>query len=374
MWLSARLFERSRAGVTLTEAGMHFRDGVVAGLAAIRRGAVEAAELSSTEQVVIACSHEASHFLIMPRYDALRQVLGEDIRIRILTYHHYVRSLPPDPSADLLLTWDAAGVPAEDRVVVLREGVRPVCSPRYAALHAETLVGPVSGWSGLTFLDLVRPNEGWASWEDWFVVAGRPDGAPRRVGFDCYTYVLEAAAAGHGIALSWRGLIERALEAGTLVALGDGLVESGNCFFGVLTEKGRRKRLARQCRASALRSSTGSHRASPTGRDVVGARLARGITERGIPAVDPVVGRAATRQVASCPVAASATFGRRRGRTLVQVCPRTAATHGGAEGHRTGLPLRQSNPERRVKIQTRRSGLVAHRVASVCPDLEYVSP
>ena len=253
-WLSARLFERSRAGVTLTDAGRRFRDGVAAGLAAIHRGAAEAAELSDAEQVVITCSHEASHFLIMPRYDALRLVLGEDVRIRVLTYHHYVRSLPPEPSADILLTWNAAGVAPEDRVVALREAVRPVCSPAYAAAHAQTLAGPVAGWGGLTCLDLVRPNEGWATWEDWFAVAGRPDGAPGRVGFDCYTYVLEAAAAGHGIALGWRHFIERPVDAGALVALRDGFVEFDNAYYGVLTEKGRRKPLARRCLAFFDRS------------------------------------------------------------------------------------------------------------------------
>ena len=59
-WLSARLFERSRAGATLTDAGVRFQDGVAAGLAAIHRGAAEAAELSNAGQVVIACSHETS--------------------------------------------------------------------------------------------------------------------------------------------------------------------------------------------------------------------------------------------------------------------------------------------------------------------------
>ena len=248
-WLSARLFERSRAGVTLTEAGERFRDGVAAGLAAIHRAAAEATELSQAEQVVIACSHEASHFLIMPRYDALRQVLGDDVRIRILTYHHYVQSLPPDPSADILLTWNPGSVAPEDRVLAHREAIRPLCSPTYAATHAQTLAGPVSGWSGLTFLDLLRPNEGWATWEDWFAVVGRPDGTPRRMGFDSYTYVLEAAAAGHGIALGWRYFVERRLETGALVALGDGFVELDNYYFGVLTAKGRRKPLARRCLA-----------------------------------------------------------------------------------------------------------------------------
>ncbi len=253
-WLSARLFERSRAGAILTEAGERFRDGVAAGLAAIRRGAAEAADLSNAEQVVIACSHEASHFFIMPRYDALRRALGEDVRIRVLTYHHHVRSLPADPSADILMTWDAAGAAPQDRALAHREAVRPVCSPAYAATHAQTLAGPVAGWSGLTFLDLLRPSEGWASWEDWFAVAGRPDGAPRRLGFDSYTYVLEAAAAGHGIALGWRHFIERPLEAGALVALGDGFVEFDSAYYGVLTEKGRRKPLARRCLAFFDRS------------------------------------------------------------------------------------------------------------------------
>ncbi len=252
-WLSAPLFERSRAGVVLTEAGERFLDGVGAGLAAIHRGAAEAAEIASAQQVVIACSHDASHFLIMPRFDILRRMVGEDVQIRVVIYHHSVRSLPSDPSADIVLAWNAAGVAPEDRLS-LREAVRPVCSPAYAAAHAETLAGPVSGWGGLTFLDLVLPNEGWASWEDWFAVAGRPDRAPRRVGFDCYTYALEAAAAGHGIVLGWRYFVDRQLEAGALVPLGDGFVETGNRYFAMLTGKGRRKPLARQCLAFFDRS------------------------------------------------------------------------------------------------------------------------
>ena len=54
--------------------------------------------------MVITCSHDASHFLIMPRYDALRQMVGEDVQIRVVIYHHSVQSLPSDPSADIVLT------------------------------------------------------------------------------------------------------------------------------------------------------------------------------------------------------------------------------------------------------------------------------
>ena len=245
-WLATRLFHRSRAGTTLTAGGERFRDGVTAGLAAIRRGAAEAAELASAEQVVIACSQEASHSLVMRHYGALRRALGDDVAIRILSDHHCGQSLPADPAADIQLTWDATA-PPEDRVALFKEAVRPVCSPAYAAEHADTLAGPVAGWSVLTLLDLLRPNEGWASWDDWFARAGRPAAAPRCLGLDTSTYVLEAAAAGTGIALGWRHFIERFLEAGTLVTLGDGFVEFDRAYYGVLTAKGRRKPLARRC-------------------------------------------------------------------------------------------------------------------------------
>ena len=246
-WLSARLFERSRAGATLTDAGKRFHHGVATGLAAIHDGAAEATELSQTEQVVIACSHDTSHFFLMPHYDTLGRLLGKDVRLRILTYHPSVHRLPSDPSVDILLTWSAADVEQEQEAIAIREAIRPVCSRTYAATHANVLAGPVAGWSGLTFLDLVGFNEGWASWDDWFAAAGSPDGTARRVEFDYYTYVMEAAAAGHGIALAWRHQIKRSIQSGSLVALGRGFVETENRFLGILTEKGRRKPLARTC-------------------------------------------------------------------------------------------------------------------------------
>ena len=247
--LSTRLFDRSRTGVSLTDAGNRYRDAVAIGLGAIHAGAAEVAELSIDEQVevVIACSEEVSHIIMMPRYDALQKALGERVRIRLLTYHYSAQHLPPEPVADVILTWDAKSVASEDRVIIYKEAVVPLCSPDYAAAHAETLKGPIAGWSGLTFLGLTRPNEGWASWEDWFEIAGRPDPTPRFVGYDSYLYVLEAAAAGHGVAIGWRHFIERHLEAGTLVALADEFFETDNHYYGVLTEKGRRRPIARKC-------------------------------------------------------------------------------------------------------------------------------
>ena len=244
--LSARLFERSRAGVRLTDAGSRFRDAVATSLDTLRAAITEISERPHEEQVVIACSHDGSHFFLMPRYGALLEALGQHVRIRILTYHYVLQPLSLDPAADMVLTWEANPT-GKDRVLIPGEAVRPVCSPGYAASHAGVLNGPVGGWGGLTFLDLTLTNQGWASWEDWFGAAGRPASAPRYIGLDSYTYVLEAAIAGQGIALGWRGFYERYLDTGSLIEITGGFVELDNRYCAVLTEKGQRNPLARKC-------------------------------------------------------------------------------------------------------------------------------
>ena len=67
--LGVRLFERSRTGVRLAEAGRRFRDAVASGLGALRAGAADAATLSAEArpEVAIACADEVSHLFLMPR-------------------------------------------------------------------------------------------------------------------------------------------------------------------------------------------------------------------------------------------------------------------------------------------------------------------
>ena len=244
--LGIQLFERSRKGVALTEPGKQFCEAVVAGLGIIRTATIDAAGGQPAEQVVIACSSDASNFFVLPRYQALQKALGEDVTVRVLTFQYDIRQLPLDPIADLVLAWDSH-VEGQDYVVIHGEAVRPVCSPGYAASHAETLSRPVGSWGELTFLDLIRRKAGWASWDDWFKAVGRPNSTPRFKGFDSYAYLLEVAVAGGGIALGWRHFIERHLEDGTLVPVTDDFVEFRSRYCGFLTERGRGRAIAHKC-------------------------------------------------------------------------------------------------------------------------------
>ena len=244
--LTTRLFDRSPEGVTLTDAGSQFRDAVTAGLSIIHEAAVDTASLPHGDQLVIGCSHDVAHFFLLPRYQALQHALGHQVAIRVLTYHHTTRQLPLYPVPDVTLDWEAS-IDTDDYVVIHQEAAGPVCSPAFASAHRETLREPVTNWGSLTFLDLSRPNLGWATWDDWFHVVGRPRPAPRCKFFDSYGYVLQAAADGLGVALGWRHFAESFLETGALVRLGRGVVNFDNRFCGAPTARGRNKPLAQMC-------------------------------------------------------------------------------------------------------------------------------
>ena len=185
----------------------------------------------------------------MPRFESLQAAVGQDVRVRIMTYEYDTPEPLRDPRVDLVLGYDSEGARAEDRRVIAQEAVVPVAAPHYAAAVRDVLGRGVRAWGGLTLLRLTKPNLGWATWDDWFQRMGAPERAPHSLGFENYLYLLEAAAAGRGIALGWRGLIERYLEAGSLVPLSEGYAEFDRPFYAVLAARARDRPVARACLA-----------------------------------------------------------------------------------------------------------------------------
>lgn len=238
--LHTRLFDRLRAGTRPTPAGERLYEGISAGLEAIRQGLHEARMVTGEEQVIVACPPDVWQLLLLPLLDSLRDALSPSARIE-------VRLRRDDPDADVAFAWDGGTDAAE--VLWFVQSVGPVCAPRYAAVHAEILNGPVAGWGGLGFLDCAPPGPGWATWNDWFAVAGRPSPRPRPRRLAGHLAVLEAAAAGRGIALGRQPFVAHHLESGVLVALGDGFAELDGGLYATLTGKGRAKPLARDALA-----------------------------------------------------------------------------------------------------------------------------
>jgi len=129
--------------------------------------------------------------------------------------------------------------PDSDVAPFLKHAVGPVASPGLAAQ-----VHDLESLAGLPRLHTRTFLESWAEWE---AAAGLvlPPAAVNRE-FDHYFYMLEAAAAGLGVALSPFAFVENDLAAGRLVAP-LGLVP-GQAEVCALTPRGRASRAARRFR------------------------------------------------------------------------------------------------------------------------------
>lgn len=150
------------------------------------------------------------------------------------------------------------------------EAVGPLCSPGYAATHAGYPERP-RRWLDGTF---ISRSDGAATGprDVGRLVRGRwPARGLTTLGVYSYSYVLEAAISRWGVALGWRGFIERCLDNGSLVALADRFVETGNTYYCVLAEKRRGEQIP--SRTSAW-SSSNTRRDNVVGRCRSGAHFA----------------------------------------------------------------------------------------------------
>ena len=188
---SAWLFDRVHRGVRLTSGGALYREAVVDGLARIGAAGATLAGMASVH-VVIACGHAVSTLFVMPPREKLYCAVGAgDTHVHIPTCDDDLLARLGESEAHLVLGFNAGG--GADRVVAFRQAVMP--------LGARAAAGRV-GRTG-----------------------SRPRGAPRRLRYFDYVFLLEDAVAGTGLALGWRRLVERHLELGALVAVRNGFVE-----------------------------------------------------------------------------------------------------------------------------------------------------
>lgn len=247
-----RLFDRSKRKhnrLQLTLAGAEYYRAVVASLDGLHNATRALGEADYNNQLMISCTHETSHLFLMPRFDALQQHLGNDIRIKIITSEYEAMETSPDPRIDVMLKSTSKHEERDGQQLIFREAIQPICSPDFYEKHADILKKPISEWESLTFLNLSVSDSSarWSDWEDLFEYYQVDDFDPQYQPFFNYVYLLEAVAAGKGVGLGWRHLIERHLEDGIFITLTDEYVRFDNGMFGLVTEKGQELPQAHQC-------------------------------------------------------------------------------------------------------------------------------
>ena len=138
--LDTGLFDRlNKKRLILTHQGEQFYRAVTGALDNLQASMDAIAGTHAGEQVTIACTHENSHLILLPRFDALQQAVGADKTIRVMTYEYDAMQRALDPRVDITIRYDIARVDPADCAEIVREAVRPVVSPAFLQQHEAEL-------------------------------------------------------------------------------------------------------------------------------------------------------------------------------------------------------------------------------------------
>lgn len=238
---NAALFTRQGQGNVLTPEGHAFYAEVIVALDKLQEAT--SALSQSAKEVTVACSHSVAHLLLMPHYGALRRSLAKHAELRMLTTEYGLIGAAIETGADIIFQYSDVA-PERDHVVVLEEEIKPVGAPKVIAQALAALDG--SG-PPPELLNLQRENHGWLGWRDWFVPHPEFSQWPSGELHDNYVYLLEAAVAGNGLALGWKGFINTYLERGLLEELSVPWFSQNTRIYARLTRHGHRNPAALAC-------------------------------------------------------------------------------------------------------------------------------
>jgi DNA-binding transcriptional LysR family regulator len=211
--LGLALFAREGRGLKLTDAGVRLRDVSSEVFARLRSACAELQQGQADAPFVLACPGSLLARWFIPRLDRLNRELPE-LRLQLSASEGELD--PRRPGVDATLWFAEPPWPADMQVYELAvERIGPVLSPRYARF-AELHRAPAAALLGEPLLHTSSRPQAWPSWASGNAL---DSGALRYgQGFEHLYYLLEAAAAGLGVAIAPQQLVADDLAAGRLVA------------------------------------------------------------------------------------------------------------------------------------------------------------
>ncbi len=211
--LGVKLFTRSHRAVQLTNEGREYQHTVAAMLKQLAGATMDIQQVGATRQLVLGCDQSFAAQWLLPRLTALRGELPE-VTLRIIASDDDAECLARD--VDLSILHGDGNWPGYSAERLFDEEVFPVCSPDYTRQGDP---GDWVGWLlGAQLIDLADSHWNWMNWRLW--LGGHDIDEPlggRRLQINSYPLVIEAACAGHGVALGWRYLIDDLIAAGRLL-------------------------------------------------------------------------------------------------------------------------------------------------------------
>lgn len=211
--LGVALFSKEGRGLKLTDAGIRLRDVSAELFNRLRSTCAELQQGQADAPFVLACPGSLLARWFIPRLDRLNRELPE-LRLQLSASEGELD--PRRSGVDATLWFAEPPWPADMQVFELAaERIGPVLSPRYAhfaALHQA----PAAALLGEPLLHTSSRPQAWPSW----AASNGLDASVLKLGqgFEHLYYLLEAAAAGLGVAIAPQQLVADDLAGGRLVA------------------------------------------------------------------------------------------------------------------------------------------------------------
>ena len=229
--LGAPLFLRDGRGLALTPSGLRLRDAAGDAFNALQAAWTSLQRGQRPAALVLGCPGSLLARWVIPRLERLGADLP-GLKLHLSAQESGFDALLSGLDAALLLG-EAPWPPEWDVQRLAPERIGPVLSPRHTRFETLRDVAPEALLDEPLLHTTSRPQ----AWPRWFEAQGL-DGSRWRAGtgFDHLTYLLEAAAAGLGVAIAPQELVQADLESGRLVAPW-GFIETGG-HWALCTRRG----------------------------------------------------------------------------------------------------------------------------------------
>lgn len=218
--LGSGLFSRGTRRVEITEAGQALQQATVPLLDRLDRTVRDIRLRGGRRQVSLSTFASFATLWLLPRL-ADFQAAHQDIDIRITADDRLLAA--DDPDQDLLLRFGAQGIAPPHAERLFGEVLTPVVSPMLLAQTRAGQAPPLATPRDLVGHSLLdegshRPAAELLGWRHWLAGQGLGELAPRRWIYLNYTHQqVQAALAGHGVALARLALVHDLLARGELV-------------------------------------------------------------------------------------------------------------------------------------------------------------
>jgi len=207
-----RFFEKAGTGLTPTPAGRKLAAAIAETFATLAGAYAEVARPSRSPAVQVACSATFAMRWLVPHLAGFT-VAHPEVRVRLSMTS--AREIRAETDADLAVLWDWRSYPADDQSRAIR-----LADANFVLVAAPDYPVSVSA-GGLTAPVRIGHDHTTRAWDLWRANGGADLKTEQVIAFPHSHLCIEAAAAGLGVALIERRLVQRELTGGRLVALGD---------------------------------------------------------------------------------------------------------------------------------------------------------